>query len=62
MEGAPNRYHNQDVESMDALPLPADLESLCLSRFDQLVARGQLIYEPSTGETVEDQGFKVSTL
>ncbi|EXJ84268.1 hypothetical protein A1O3_04935 [Capronia epimyces CBS 606.96] len=38
--------------------LPSDLEAFTLSRFDELVAKGELIYEPSTGEIVEDQGFK----
>ncbi|EXJ78645.1 hypothetical protein A1O1_09046 [Capronia coronata CBS 617.96] len=39
--------------------LPSDLEALILSRFDDLVAKGELIWEPSTAEIVEDQGFKV---
>ncbi|KIW64653.1 hypothetical protein, variant 2 [Phialophora macrospora] len=60
MEGETTKYHDQDVRSIEALSLPADLEALCRIRFDQLVARAQLIYEPSIGETVEDQGFKLN--
>lgn len=43
-----------------AFSLPSDLDSLSLSTFDNLVTKGEIIYEPSTSETVEDQGFKVS--
>lgn len=30
-----------------------------LDMFDSLLVRGRLFYEPTTGEVVEDQGFKV---
>ncbi|OAP62743.1 hypothetical protein AYL99_01970 [Fonsecaea erecta] len=40
--------------------LPPGLEALSLAQFDNQVAKGQLIYEPSTAETVEDQGFKLN--
>jgi hypothetical protein len=50
---------SQDMRSIEPLALPADLEALALTRFDELVGKEQLIYEDSTAETVEDQGFKV---
>lgn len=53
---------DEKLRSIALEKLPADLEGLCVARFDELVATGQLIYEDSTAETVEDQGFKVSLL
>ncbi|KIY04097.1 uncharacterized protein Z520_00789 [Fonsecaea multimorphosa CBS 102226] len=51
---------NDGPGSRDAATLPPDLEAQSLARFDNLVAKGQLVYEPSTAETVEDQGFKLN--
>ena len=39
--------------------LQPDLEAYALSRFDQAVAAGKLIYGPSTAEIIDDNGFKV---
>ena len=50
------------TDSKQSLCLPSDLEALSITRFDDLVAKGQLIYESSGAETVEDEGFKVSCL
>lgn len=46
--------------AMAPIALSPDLEALVISRFDELVSKGEIIYEPSTTENVEDQGFKVS--
>ncbi|KIV93463.1 hypothetical protein PV10_04675 [Exophiala mesophila] len=35
-----------------------DLEAYALSRFDEAVAAGKLIYGPSTAEIIDDNGFK----
>ena len=51
---------DQNLKSTESLTLPANLEAQSIARFDQLVAKGELIYEDSTAETVENQGFKVS--
>ena len=50
----------ENISSIERLVLPADLEALSVTRFDDLVAREELIYEPSTAETITDQGFAVS--
>ena len=56
------RVEDNDPELIAENTLPDDLEELCVARFDELVANEQLIYEDSTAETVDDQGFKVSLL
>ena len=53
---------DQAMRFVQPLTLPPDLESLCVTRFDELVSTGQLIYESSTAATIEDQGFKVNPL
>ncbi|OCT45204.1 putative phosphorylase [Cladophialophora carrionii] len=60
MGGEGSEDQDQDTRSVGALSIPAGLEALCVTRFDQLTTTGQLIYEPSTAETVEDQGFMVN--
>ncbi|EXJ63449.1 uncharacterized protein A1O5_11498 [Cladophialophora psammophila CBS 110553] len=47
-------------DARDSASLPPDLEALSLAKFDDQVAKGQLIYEPSTAESLEDQGFKLN--
>ncbi|RMZ77693.1 hypothetical protein DV738_g4337, partial [Chaetothyriales sp. CBS 135597] len=49
-----------DDANSTTVSLPADLETSTLSRFDDLVTKGKIICEPSTAETFEDAGFKVS--
>lgn len=51
--------NDQPSNTTSLIVLPPDLEALSLARFDDLVSKGELIYEPSTGETIEDHGFKV---
>ncbi|KAJ9604327.1 hypothetical protein H2200_011161 [Cladophialophora chaetospira] len=58
MDNAEPLLEDEDLISKAAATLPADLEGLCIARFDELVATGQLIYEDSTAENVEDQGFR----
>ncbi|KIX08485.1 uncharacterized protein Z518_03141 [Rhinocladiella mackenziei CBS 650.93] len=53
-----HKLDGQSLISTNLSTLASDLDSLSLSRFDDLVSRGELIYEPSTAETAEDQGFK----
>ncbi|EXJ55953.1 hypothetical protein A1O7_08884 [Cladophialophora yegresii CBS 114405] len=60
MEGESFKDQDRDLRLIKALNIQAGLEELCLTRFDRLTATGQLIYEPSTAETIEDQGFKLS--
>jgi hypothetical protein len=48
--------------SNDHFTLRRDLEEHAISRFDELVATQQIIYEASAAETVEDKGFQVSLL
>ncbi|KIW33401.1 uncharacterized protein PV07_00253 [Cladophialophora immunda] len=56
-----SRERNDGLSSSRAMPtLPPDLEALSLAKFDDQVAKGTIIYESSTAETVEDQGFKLS--
>ncbi|KAL2418745.1 Peptidyl-prolyl cis-trans isomerase-like 2 [Exophiala dermatitidis] len=56
---APNGQASQANNTQRTISeLPSDLEALILSRFDQLVEKGELIWEPSTAEVVEDRGFK----
>ncbi|KAL6249322.1 hypothetical protein RBB50_003175 [Rhinocladiella similis] len=43
---------------MNTLKLSQALEGLVISRFDELVRRGEIIYEPSTTYVKEDEGFK----
>lgn len=50
----------EEIKSKQLPTLPADLESSSLARFDELLDKGQLLYEPLTTEAIEDQGFKVS--
>ena len=42
--------------------LTSDIETLSISRFDALSSRGEIIYETSTAETVDDGGFPVGAL
>ncbi len=51
--------NEKSLEAATVTALPPDLEALSVSRFDELVAKGELIYEESTSETIEDHGFKV---
>lgn len=37
-----------------------DLETRALRMFDSLVDQGRLFYEPTEGEIIEENGFKVS--
>ncbi|KIW90993.1 uncharacterized protein Z519_08776 [Cladophialophora bantiana CBS 173.52] len=54
------QYNGELSDARGSAPLPPDLEELSLAKFDDQVAKGQLIYEPSTAETLEDQGFKLN--
>ncbi|KAJ9496611.1 hypothetical protein H2202_007983 [Exophiala xenobiotica] len=47
-----------EVRTTTLATLPSDLEEQTLSIFDSLVSKGEIIYEPSTTDTLEDQGFK----
>lgn len=47
-------------DSEGSILLPPDLESSAWTKFDQMVATGKITYGTSTGETKEDEGFKVS--
>ncbi len=55
--GAPPEL--QAAKTTTSITLSSDLEEQVLSRFDDLVSKGEIIYEPSRTDTVEDRGFKV---
>lgn len=60
--GGPSHRAADKVGSMippSSIVLAPDLEAYALSRFDEAVAAGKLIYGPSTAETIDDNGFKV---
>ncbi|KAG8628432.1 hypothetical protein KVT40_004305 [Elsinoe batatas] len=40
------------------LNLPSDLESQTLARFDDLVSKGEVLWEPSNAELYDDHGFE----
>lgn len=43
-----------------SITLAQDLESTAWTRFDDMVSSGKITYKDTTGETLEDEGFKVS--
>ncbi|RMD45053.1 hypothetical protein DV735_g234, partial [Chaetothyriales sp. CBS 134920] len=59
-DAGPVSLNDNVADPSTTASLPADLEASTLSRFDDLVARGEIICEPSTAETFEEGGFKVS--
>jgi hypothetical protein len=52
--------NGQSRDSKGSIMLASDLESSAWTRFDQMVASGKIAYGETTGETMEDEGFKVS--
>ncbi|OAL33507.1 hypothetical protein AYO20_07193 [Fonsecaea nubica] len=60
MDKDSHKENGGDTGLSTSSELPQDLEAQSLAKFDDQVAKGHLIYEPSTAETVEDQGFKLS--
>ncbi|KAF4555177.1 ATP adenylyltransferase-like protein 1 [Elsinoe fawcettii] len=60
-------YHNMEISnthsvgklaSIDTYDLPSDLEAQTLARFDDLVAKREVLWEPSSVELYEDHGFQ----
>lgn len=41
------------------IEMPRNLESIVLERFDELVARGDILYEAFEPEVIEHKGFQV---
>lgn len=48
----------QDLQH--TIHLPQNLESTAWTRFDEMVSSGKITYKDTSGETLEDEGFKVS--
>lgn len=42
------------------IELPTDLEQRVLTQFDELVSKERIIYEVTSAEVVNDDGFRVS--
>lgn len=47
---------------VEAIVLQSCLEASSISRFDNLVSKGEIIYKPSVGQIIQDEGFNVKSL
>lgn len=52
--------NGRSQSSNGSISLAPDLESSAWIRFDEMVATRKITYGETTGETMEDEGFKVS--
>jgi len=52
-----NRADAEGDADLGEIVLDADLEALSISTFDDLVSKGEIIYEPSDGQVIQDSGF-----
>ena len=48
------------MASVDGIDIDKDLEKNVLVRFDELVQKGSILYEPSVPQSYEHRGFQVS--
>ena len=60
MDDIDSRANGKGQGSGGLISLAPDLESSALARFDHMVSTGQITFGSSTGEMLEDEGFKVS--